>query len=122
MFSVRLSKRRKVGPGASAVAKSRLIVRHRPLTDQEIAAQVSLIVYHLATQLITRDTFLDVCHDLTVYVVVMPHLLFLLYQPLTRTYLSVIVVTFGIPGHVMVTTKHLTSTPRLIHQKVTQCT
>jgi len=37
---VRLSKRRKVGPGASAVAKSRLIVRHRPMTDQEIAAQV----------------------------------------------------------------------------------
>lgn len=36
---VRLSKRRKVGPGASAVAKSRLIVRHRPLTDQEVAAQ-----------------------------------------------------------------------------------
>ena len=40
LSSVRLSKRRKVGPGASAVAKSRLIVRHRPLTDQEVAAQV----------------------------------------------------------------------------------
>jgi RNA polymerase II-associated factor 1 len=36
---VRLSKRRKVGAGGATVAKSRLIVRHRPLTDQEIAAQ-----------------------------------------------------------------------------------
>lgn len=36
---VRLSKRRKVGAGGSTVAKSRLIVRHRPLMDQEIAAQ-----------------------------------------------------------------------------------
>lgn len=39
-ISVRLSKRRKLGPGGSTVAKSRLIVRHRPQTDQEIAAQV----------------------------------------------------------------------------------
>ena len=37
---MRLSKRRKIGPGGSTVSKSRLIVRHRPLMDQEIAAQV----------------------------------------------------------------------------------
>lgn len=35
---VRLSKRRKIGTSATAVAKSRLIVKHRPFTDQEIAA------------------------------------------------------------------------------------
>ncbi|ESO12345.1 hypothetical protein HELRODRAFT_93221 [Helobdella robusta] len=36
---VRLSKRRKVGQTSQAVPKSRLVVRHRPLTSQEVAEQ-----------------------------------------------------------------------------------
>jgi len=42
-FRVRLSKRRKTA--GTAVAKSRLVVKHRDLADKELRAQVSLLIH-----------------------------------------------------------------------------
>ena len=49
MFRVRLSKRRKAGAGPTTGAptsNSRLIVKHRPLNDAEVAAQVYIYKFY----------------------------------------------------------------------------